>query len=399
MILEALTTQFVPMHDPVKAAGAITLTVRRKKDYPKRNGTFSIYIDCYQKKRRKKYFLSMEASADDFNDETGRFKNKAVNAKAYNLLIEQKLAQMNKIMINYELANRPLTVAYLIEEMHSPTYRMDFYTYALRKLEEEKDSIASGTYRHQKGQINKLKDILPDITFAEIDKECINTIIKYCKKKKNTFNTTYNTLRCFKKYLHKSWKDGIMTQLHWQEIKTPYRKTKFQFLRKEEIQILNEYLENKFTQSHHKNVLKQFLFCCFTGLRWSDMQAITRENIMGDILLFSAKKTNKIQRIKMIPSALRYINDDGDLFDKLISNQKTNEALRQISKACELDKKLNFHISRHTFATQYILNGGDVVSLQQLLGHSNIRETMTYAHAVQSMVDEGMDQLENILKS
>jgi site-specific recombinase XerD len=39
-----------------------------------------------------------------------------------------------------------------------------------------------------------------------------------------------------------------------------------------------------------------------------------------------------------------------------------------------------FHLLRHTFATQYLKNGGDVVRLSIILGHSEISTTMKYLH-------------------
>jgi site-specific recombinase XerD len=46
----------------------------------------------------------------------------------------------------------------------------------------------------------------------------------------------------------------------------------------------------------------------------------------------------------------------------------------------ELDKGQNTHILRHTFASHFIINGGNVLVLQKILGHSDIRMTMIYAH-------------------
>lgn len=38
------------------------------------------------------------------------------------------------------------------------------------------------------------------------------------------------------------------------------------------------------------------------------------------------------------------------------------------------------HVQRHTFATHFMVNGGNILVLQRILGHSTIQQTMTYAH-------------------
>ena len=48
-------------------------------------------------------------------------------------------------------------------------------------------------------------------------------------------------------------------------------------------------------------------------------------------------------------------------------------------KAGIIGRKLGPHTLRHTFGRQYIVNGGDLVSLQRILGHSNIQTTRIYA--------------------
>ncbi|WP_252724207.1 tyrosine-type recombinase/integrase [Vibrio hepatarius] len=38
------------------------------------------------------------------------------------------------------------------------------------------------------------------------------------------------------------------------------------------------------------------------------------------------------------------------------------------------------HVLRHTFASYYMMNGGNIIALQRILGHSDIKQTMRYAH-------------------
>ena len=50
--------------------------------------------------------------------------------------------------------------------------------------------------------------------------------------------------------------------------------------------------------------------------------------------------------------------------------------------------KIGPHTLRHTFSTQYMLNGGDVFSLHRIMGHSRIKTTMLYAEVSDRLVAE-----------
>ena len=53
---------------------------------------------------------------------------------------------------------------------------------------------------------------------------------------------------------------------------------------------------------------------------------------------------------------------------------------RQCQKRAGFEKYLRFHDTRHTFATQFMMNGGSLFDLQKILGHTKIDMTMRYAH-------------------
>ncbi|MCX6095081.1 MAG: tyrosine-type recombinase/integrase [Candidatus Bipolaricaulota bacterium] len=81
-----------------------------------------------------------------------------------------------------------------------------------------------------------------------------------------------------------------------------------------------------------------------------------------------------------------------------LDRRNVQRILERISARAGLGgKHIHPHLLRHTFATHYIMNGGDPFSLQRILGHSDIQTTMIYvnlagvglkeAHAKASPVD------------
>ena len=55
---------------------------------------------------------------------------------------------------------------------------------------------------------------------------------------------------------------------------------------------------------------------------------------------------------------------------------------RKFLKAIQAAKvrQFNFHSLRHTYASQFMMRGGNIYDLQKILGHSDLKSTMIYAH-------------------
>jgi len=84
---------------------------------------------------------------------------------------------------------------------------------------------------------------------------------------------------------------------------------------------------------------------------------------------------------------------------KVISNQKMNANLKKIQPYIKMERgrKLHFHMSRHTFATQFLELGGNIEVLQSLLGHSSLKQTMIYAHVVDKRREDQVDNFNRLL--
>jgi len=55
-----------------------------------------------------------------------------------------------------------------------------------------------------------------------------------------------------------------------------------------------------------------------------------------------------------------------------------------------LPKGQSTHVLRHTFASHFMMNGGKILVLQQILGHASITDTMKYAHLSPTHLEDEM---------
>lgn len=83
----------------------------------------------------------------------------------------------------------------------------------------------------------------------------------------------------------------------------------------------------------------------------------------------------------------------------VLSNQKTNNYLKEIATAYNIDKELTFHIARHTFTTTVTLaNGVPIESVSKMLGHTDIKTTQHYAKILDLKLSQDMAILKNRLE-
>ena len=93
-----------PLSFPMNFSGKLTSKIVIKDDYIRADGTCAVYAQIFLNKIQKRISLQLSVKPTDFDKVKQRVKVKAPNYKDYNLLIEQALASINEIEINYRLS-------------------------------------------------------------------------------------------------------------------------------------------------------------------------------------------------------------------------------------------------------------------------------------------------------
>ncbi len=389
---------FVPQFVPQKMIGKLFYKIRIKSDYKRADGTCALYLAIYLDGKRKRIPLNVSVPPAVFDKKTQRIKKSFKFYKDYNLLIEKLLADLNAIEVNYRLNGEIMTLEKVVEDLQKPSLRINYNTFALNFLESTKESIKASTYKQQKSALAKIKRYKDPILFSDIDVDFLTNFRNYLKNTlKNASPTVEGTIKTFKKFLHAANKRGVQTRLDYTDITVKSMKGNFTFLDPSELKRLHDYYMSEFINPVWKNMLQRYLFSCFTGLRISDIETITPDNIIGDVLAFTMQKTDKFIRLKMNETAKALIGDPV-LFNGNYTREYINRELKEIAKATGIRKRLYYHSSRHTFATNYLISGGKVENLQRILGHSEIKTTMVYVHTVQSLINKEVRLMDAIVK-
>ncbi|EDQ9398992.1 tyrosine-type recombinase/integrase [Salmonella enterica] len=152
--------------------------------------------------------------------------------------------------------------------------------------------------------------------------------------------------------------------------KLKVRNTEMAFLSDEEIDRLLERLEG--------DARRVAILCLSTGARWSEAAELRGEHIVGNRVTFFNTKNGKARTVPISESTLALIKTrrTGPLYR--VDYLRFREILQEVKP--DLPKGQATHVMRHTFATHFMMNGGNIVTLQRILGHSTIQQTMTYAH-------------------
>jgi site-specific recombinase XerD len=171
---------------------------------------------------------------------------------------------------------------------------------------------------------------------------------------------------------------------------------------------LKKLMKAKLSRPNMNFIRDMFIFSAFTGIAFSDMRALTDENLSTADdgvrwVHLKRKKTGTPCHIPLLEIPLQLIEKyrglgkDGKLFP-MISCSKTNILLKRIAAECSIDRRVTFHQARHCYASQICLSQGiPLETVGELLGHRDWRATRIYAQVSREKIGEDMRRLDRRL--
>ena len=198
----------------------------------------------------------------------------------------------------------------------------------------------------------------------------------------STKNTVIKSVKVIKTFLNRAVDQGLITENPIKKYKLGTIEGNREFLTQVELESLEKLYNKNELKPSELNVLRYFIFCCYTGLRYQDIKDLRYSNIVNNkYISVEMKKTKEYVNIPLIEKAKALIPEgkfDKQKVFRVLSDQPTNRYLKTIMISAGIKKKISFHCARHTFATISKSQGIDYDVISKILGHSDIKTTKIY---------------------
>lgn len=360
------------------------------------NAPYLVQIKCYF--LGKNYYIStgVYVLLSQWNDKKKEVV-KHENSYQINVALRSKIAKIEGI--EYEYITKKIPYDFEMLKMEYMGLSNDSFL-SFCKQELYKKDIKEATINNHKATISLLQNYENQtqlITFQSLTLDWLQTFDKYLLGRgleKSSIARHHQTIRA---YINDAIKKGKIDAKDY-----PYKhyvikgqKSDITYLNQSQVAILE-----KMAESESNIYLDMFLIGCYTGLRFADVQNLEKtaiENQDYNYLRKKAQKTGKMTNINISllfkGNAEKIINSYQEMKPFLqVSNVQINIKLKEIGEKIGV-KDLHFHVSRHTFATQLLEKGLDIVSVQELMQHSDINTTRIYAKLVNEQLNNNLLKL------
>ncbi|MFK2379911.1 site-specific integrase [Bacteroides fragilis] len=384
-----------------------------KRNAPKKNGLIPVMCRITVNGKISQFSCKLDVEEKTWNIELGRVSGRSTVAQETNRMLDKIRVGINKAYQdicdkdNYVTAEKVRNV-FLGMGMNHETLLAVFRQHN-EDYEKQVGKIKSLrsywkyciVYKHLEEFI-KQRYKVSDIALKELAPAFITDFELFLRTEKNHCNNTvWSYMMPFRSIIFMAINNGWLQRDPFYAYSITKEETKRGFLSKEEINLL---IKGSFKKPSYTLIRDLFIFCTFTGLSWTDMANLTKENLQTSFdghlwIKTNRQKTGTESNIRLLDVAKHII----EKYDGMTDDNKLlpvpcyvncKNSIKVIAKKCGIEKNVTWHMSRHTYATTVCLsNDVPIETLSKMLGHRSIRTTQIYAKITAEKVSRDMEKL------
>lgn len=381
--------------------------------------------------------LGRKVDLDKWDANAERAMEGTSDAAEINRTIEEYKSQINEVFARFELLEKRVPTPqevkdlfndmigkakYLIED--KPQSTLSILDLFIRDVG-VKNQWSKETYTKFSALKRDLEEYSPNILLGNINDSVLQGFVQFLSKKGLKNTTIDGKITFVKWFLRWASQNGLYKgkshetfKLKIKGVDTSYKE--IIYLSREEIKILQNY---QFTgnQKSLEQVRDVLLFCCFTGLRYSDVFKLTKSDRIKDTIRVVTQKTADSLIIELNKHSKdildKYQNVDlpNNKALPVISNQKMNEQLKALGKICQLNTPqrivyfvgnvrheevypkwalLTTHCGRRSFVVNALQLGIPAEVIMKWTGHSDYDAMKPYIKIVDELKKREMSKFD-----
>ena len=370
-----------------------SVKTKLRTDKKRKNGTCPIYYSVYLNGKTMwlptgKYW---EASKWDFNSDLPKGKS----GKILKRNLDKGGQDIIDFLVESEQLGKTLNMDY-IKRFYNGNSK-DFYDFFDDFCNKKFKDITIGTQRHYLLLRKQLKEYKSSFLINDIDYNFLSDFFYHLKCNNvgpsGIAMRRKNMITVLEEFVRK----GYMKRNPCRDFPKPKENERDEFLTLNEIDTLKKIDLSLGKLSNGLNLTRDmFLFSCYTGLRYSDVSSLKRNEIKNGKITKVIKKTKTKIVIPLSKEALilikKYKHSDEIVFPHR-SNVSVNRDLKLIATISNIKKRVSFHTARHTFGTLLAQKNVQPFFIMKLLGHRDVRMTNRYVNTNNEMISNVMSKI------
>ena len=255
--------------------------------------------------------------------------------------------------------------------------------------------------------VSQLEQFRPGLDFADLTYTFLKDFECWLREQGKGVNTVAKHMRQLRTLINEAINDGYMPadSYPFRKFKIKQEKPQKPFLTPDELRKLENLVVH---DQKIRHALDAFLFCCYTGLRYSDFRSLNNTNLIqinrSPWLCVDMLKTNITVRLPLAflfnGKAMQILNSypNMDIFSSIPVNSDTNKILSEIAQHAKIRKHFTFHTARHTCATLLVHQGVAITTVQKILGHTSVKTTQIYSEVMSDTIIKDLKSVNRKLK-
>ena len=384
-----------------------------KKNEPKKNGNVPVMGRITIDGIPKSFSTKLDINPNNWDLKHGRVLGKSAQALGTNLKLDNIRVRINKIYDDM-LKDEGFATSQKVKLSFLGVGVMDDAILKVFKDQNEdfermvsKGKRSQNTYNKYKTVYNHLNEFIKeryhreDLAFRELTSDFIREFDFFLRiDKECTHNTVWVYTMPVIALADLAIKKGLIRQNPFEDYEISMEETDRSYLLKENVEKLMLLKPSKDKYEFVKDI---FIFSCFTGLSYIDIQKLKWSNIQSFFdghqwIISRRKKSDVASNVRLLEIPKRIIEKyrgltRNDYVFPVPSNATCNSHVKKMIEEAEIvtEQKITFQTARHTFATMFLTEGVPLESLSKMMGHKNISTTQIYAKITSQKISKDMD--------